>query len=242
MRLVSNDITKALGESLNSKDTYTKKCSAKLTESTKIWSTDQEEEYWNSKSLDELKQIYIEDYGDEEINGVPVEEATEEDFLNFFRPEEKDYAYEDFMESVLPEIEKQCAGGYLVFCGEAANWHSRGHAAKITTIDEVDKLIYGGYDKTVVISVDNGDLFYTEYSHDVPTGFTLGLYSFKSDEDIQKAEAFLKEYLEDEEFDMYYFTSEYVGCAGVDKLIEQGLLTPIKNTINNYTGNEKEEK
>lgn len=212
-----------------------------INEATKIWSTDQEEEYWNSKSLDELKQLYIEDYGDEEINGVPVEEATEEDFLNFFRPEEVDYAYEDFMESVLPEIKKQCAGDYLVFCGEAANWHSRGHAAKITTIDEVDKLIYSGYEKTAVISVDNGNLFYTEYSHDVPTGFTLGLYSFKSEEDIQKAEAYLKEYLEDDEFDMYYFTSEYIGCDGVDKLIEQGILTPIKNTINNYIGNEKEE-
>ena len=212
-----------------------------IEESTKIWSTDQEDEYWNSKSLDELKQLYIEDYGDEEINGVPVEEATEEDFLNFFRPEEVDYAYEDFMESVLPEIKKQCAGDYLVFCGEAANWHSRGHAAKITTVDEVDKLIYSGYEKTAVISVDNGNLFYTEYSHDVPTGFTLGLYSFKSEEDIQKAEAYLKEYLEDDEFDMYYFTSEYIGCDGVDKLIEQGILTPIKNTINNYTGNEKEE-
>lgn len=212
-----------------------------IEESTKIWSTDQEDEYWNSKSLDELKQLYIEDYGDEEINGVPVEEATEEDFLNFFRPEEVDYAYEDFMESVLPEIKKQCAGDYLVFCGEAANWHSRGHAAKITTIDEVDKLIYSNYEKTAVISVDNGNLFYTEYSHDVPTGFTLGLYSFKSDEDIQKAEAYLKEYLEDDEFDMYYFTSEYIGCDGVDKLIEHGILTPIKNTINNYTGNEKEE-
>lgn len=239
MRLVSNNITTSLVNALNEKAEFKIK---KLDEATKIWSSDQEEEYWNSKSLDELKQLYIEDYGDEEINGVPVEEATEEDFLDFFRPEDRDYAYEDFMESVLPEIEKQCAGGYLVFCGEAANWHSRGHAAKITTIDDVEKLLYDGYEKTVVISVDNGNLFYTEYSHDVPTGFTLGLYSFKSDEDIQKAEAFLKEYLEDEEFDMYYFTSEYIGCDGVDKLIEQGLLTPIKNTINNYTGNEKEEK
>lgn len=238
MRLVSNNITTSFVNALNEKAEFNKK----LDEATKIWSSDQEDEYWNSKSLDELKQLYIEDYGDEEINGVPVEEATEEDFLEFFRPEDKDYAYEDFMESVLPEIEKQCAGGYLVFCGEAANWHSRGHAAKITTIDDVDKLLYDGYEKTVVISVDNGNLFYTEYSHDVPTGFTLGLYSFKSDEDIQKAEAFLKEYLEDEEFDMYYFTSEYVGCDSVDKLIEQGLLTPIKNTINDYTGNEKEEK
>lgn len=239
MRLVSNNITTSLVNALNEKVEFKIK---KLDEATKIWSSNQEEEYWNSKSLDELRQEFKNNYDYEDVNGVPFEEATEEDFLEFFMPEDRDFAYEDFMESVLPEIEKQCAGDYLVFCGEAANWHSRGHAAKITTIDDVEKLLYDGYEKTVVISVDNGNLFYTEYSHDVPTGFTLGLYSFKSDEDIQKAEAFLKEYLEDEEFDMYYFTSEYIGCDGVDKLIEQGLLTPIKNTINNYTGNEKEEK
>ena len=239
MRLVSNNITTSLVNALNEKVEFKIK---KLDEATKIWSSNQEEEYWNSKSLDELRQEFKNNYDYEDVNGVPFEEATEEDFLEFFMPEDRDFAYEDFMESVLPEIEKQCAGDYLVFCGEAANWHSRGHAAKITTIDDVEKLLYDGYEKTVVISVDNGNLFYTEYSHDVPTGFTLGLYSFKSDEDIQKAEAFLKEYLEDEEFDMYYFTSDYIGCDGVDKLIEQGLLTPIKNTINNYTGNEKEEK
>jgi hypothetical protein len=240
MRLVSNNITTSLVNALNEKVEFKIK---KLDEATKIWSSDQEEEYWNSKSLDELRQEFKNNYDYEDVNGVPFEEATEEDFLEFLRPENLDeYAYEDFMESILPEIKKQCAGDYLVLCGEAANWHSRGHAAKITTIDEADKLLYDGYEKTVVIGVDNGNLFYTEYSHDVPTGFTLGLYSFKSDEDIQKAEAFLKEYLEDEEFDMYYFTSDYIGCDGVDKLIEQGLLTPIKNTINNYTGNEKEEK
>lgn len=239
MRLVSNNITTSLVNALNEKVEIKIK---KLDEATKIWSSNQEEDYWSSKSLDELKQEFKDNYDYEDVNGVPFEEATEEDFLEFFMPEDRDFAYEDFMESVLPEIKKQCAGDYLVFCGEAANWHSRGHAAKITTTDKVEEVMFDGYDKTIVISVDNGDLFYTEYSHDVPTGFTLGLYSFKSDEDVQKAEEYLKQYLEDEEFDMYYFTSDYIGCDGVDKLIEQGLLTPIKNTINNYTGNEKEEK
>ena len=53
MRLVSNNITTSLVNALNEKVEFKIK---KLDEATKIWSSNQEEEYWNSKSLDELRQ------------------------------------------------------------------------------------------------------------------------------------------------------------------------------------------
>ena len=65
----------------------------------------------------------------------------------------------------------------------------------------------------------------------------MGLYSFKSDNDFMNAEKELKKIFDDEDFDMYYF-KDYVGFNEVKTLIESNLLTPVKNTINDYTGNE----
>lgn len=237
MRLVTKNITSSIINTLNESHSHKRI----IKESKKIWSSDQEDEYWSSKSLDELRQEFKDNYDYEDVNGVPFEEATEEDFLDFFRPEDYDYAAEDFQEAILPEIEKQCFEDYIVFFGEAANWHSRGPAAKVSKTDKLMNFMYPEYDATTKIIVDNGNLFFGEASHDVPTGYTLGLYSFKDEASYSQAEELLKKYFEDEDFDMYYF-EDWADFKCVEQLIQNNLLTPIKNTINDYTGNEEEEK
>ena len=240
MRMISNSLTESIYSSLNKKS-VNKVNFRKLNESKKIWSSDQEEEYYNNLTREEMLQICDYNGWDTIDNGTPVEDASDEELRAYVTPDFEDYnggAYEDFVEAILPEIEKQCVGDFLVFYGEAANWHSRGEAAKVINIDELESIVFPNYDATTSINVDNGNLFFSESSHDVPTGFTMGLYSFKSDNDFMNAEKELKKIFDDDEdFDMYYF-KDYVGFNEVKTLIESNLLTPVKNTINDYTGNE----
>ena len=239
MRMISNSLTESIYSSLNKKS-VNKVNFRKLNESKKIWSSDQEEEYYNNLTREEMLQICDYNGWDTIDNGTPVEDASDEELRAYVTPDFEDYnggAYEDFVEAILPEIEKQCVGDFLVFYGEAANWHSRGEAAKVINIDELESIVFPNYDATTSINVDNGNLFFSESSHDVPTGFSMGLYSFKSDNDFMNAEKELKKIFDDEDFDMYYF-KDYVGFNEVKTLIESNLLTPVKNTINDYTGNE----
>ena len=239
MRMISNSLTESIYSSLNKKS-VNKVNFRKLNESKKIWSSDQEEEYYSNLTREEMLQICDDNGWDTIDNGTPVEDASDEELRAYITPDFEDYdggAYEDFIEAILPEIEKQCVGDFLVFYGEAANWHSRGEAAKVINIDELESIVFPNYDATTSINVDNGNLIFSESSHDVPTGFSMGLYSFKSDDDFMKAEEELKKIFDDEDFDMYYF-KDYVGFNEVKTLIESNLLTPVKNTINDYTGNE----
>ena len=238
MRMISNSLTESIYSSLNKKS-VNKVNFRKLNESKKIWSSDQEEEYYNNLTREEMLQICDYNGWDTIDNGTPVEDASDEELRAYVTPDFEDYngAYEDFVEAILPEIEKQCVGDFLVFYGEAANWYSRGEAAKVINIDELESIVFPNYDATTSINVDNGNLFFSESSHDVPTGFSMGLYSFKSDNDFMNAEKELKKIFDDEDFDMYYF-KDYVGFNEVKTLIESNLLTPVKNTINDYTGNE----
>ena len=239
MRMISNSLTESIYSSLNKKS-VNKVNFRKLNESKKIWSSDQEEEYYNNLTREEMLQICDYNGWDTIDNGTPVEDASDEELRAYVTPDFEDYnggAYEDFVEAILPEIEKQCVGDFLVFYGEAANWHSRGEAAKVINIDELESIVFPNYDATTSINVDNGNLIFSESSHDVPTGFSMGLYSFKSDNDFMNAEKELKKIFDDEDFDMYYF-KDYVGFNEVKTLIESNLLTPVKNTINDYTGNE----
>lgn len=238
MRMISSSLTESIYSSL-SKKPVNKVNFRKLNESKKIWSSNQEEEYYSNLTREEMLQICDYNGWDTIDNGTPVEDASDEELRAYVTPDLEDYngAYEDFVEAILPEIEKQCVGDFLVFYGEAANWYHRGEAAKVINIDELESTVFPNYDATTSINVDNGNLIFSESSHDVPTGFSMGLYSFKSDDDFMKAEEELKKIFDDEDFDMYYF-KDYVGFNEVKALIEFNLLTPIKNTINDYTGNE----
>ena len=236
MRMISNSLTESIYSKKNKKP-VNKVDFRKLNESKKIWSSDQEEEYYNNLTREEMLQICEYNGWDTIDNGTPVEDASDEELRAYVTPDFEDYnggAYEDFIEAILPEIEKQCVGDFLVFYGEAANWHSRGEAAKVINIDELESIVFPNDDATTSINVDNGNLIFSESSHDVPTGFSMGLYSFKSDDDFMNAEKELKKIFDDEDFDMYYF-KDYVGFNEVKTLIESNLLTGNENMNESVT-------
>lgn len=241
MRLIDKSISRNLYESLSNHKKVTRVSKIKLNESqgfknNVIWSSDQEEEYYFNLTREEMLEICKENGWDELDDGTPIEKATDEELREYITPDDTSSgALEDLEEFIIPEIKKQCEGDILVIFGEAANWHSRGPAAKVIKIDELESFLLPDYDAITRIIVDNNNLGFRQSTHDVPTGFTMYFYSFKDEKSFMRAEEILKRYFDDEYFDMYYF-EDYADYKSVEKLVDENLLTPVKNTINGNTG------
>ena len=241
MRLIDKSISRNLYEALSNRKKVTRVSKVKLNESqgfknNVIWSSDQEEEYYSNLTREEMLEICKENGWDELDDGTPIEKATDEELRDYITPDDlSSGALEDLEEAIIPEIKKQCEGDILVIFGEAANWHSRGPAAKVMKVDELESFLLPDFDAITRIIVDNNNLGFRQSTHDVPTGFTMYFYSFKDEESFMKAEEILKKYFDDEYFDMYYF-EDYADYKSVEKLVDENLLTPVKNTINGNTG------
>ena len=243
MRLIDKSISRNLYEALSNRKKVTRVSKVKLNESqgfknNVIWSSDQEEEYYSNLTREEMLEICKENGWDELDNGTPIEKATDEELRDYITPDYDDMSrdvLEDLEEAIIPEIKKQCEGDILVIFGEAANWHSRGPAAKVIKIDELESFLLPDFDAITRIIVDNNNLGFRQSTHDVPTGFTMYFYSFKDEKSFMKAEEILKKYFDDEYFDMYYF-EDYADYKSIEKLVDENLLTPVKNTINGNTG------
>lgn len=205
--------------------------SEKLKESDyKIWSNHGQEEYYENMSREEMiKEIKASGWDEEEINGKPILSADDEDLREYLVPQDVDLDYEDYENSILPMIENQCYGDYLVLMGKAANWRGRGEASKAIKTSELKDYFFPNYDAIIQLYCDNQDnLYYTEANHDTPMGGTeMYLYSFKDETSYNNAEKLLQELYEDESWDMYYFC-DWLGYEDAQKLIEHGFLTPVK--------------
>lgn len=210
----------SLGESCGKK----KLKEAVADENTQIWASDAEYDYVESLDrdtlLDEFNFVFSELPDDEDINEYSDDELKEKvhDYLY-----DLDSDHEDLVESVIPEIEKQCYGNMIWVVGNYQRWDG-GHSA-VGYYDDVEKgiedICYPNYDaRTVLYEDENGNVCFTEYSHDTPMGGTaMTLYSFKDRDAFDKADS------DDEEGAVYYDSEDPETVHG---WIEKGYLTPIK--------------
>lgn len=204
--------------------------SAKLNEDSKIWSNTGMEDYYSNLSREEMiQEIKDNGWDEEEINGKPILDADDEELRDFLTPYDIDLDYEDYENSILPMIENQCYGDYIVLTGIAANWRGKGEACKAIKLSELENYLMPNYDSHTVLYCDNQDnLYYTEATHDTPMGGTqMYLYGFYDETAYNNAEKELQKLFDDEDFDMYYFC-DYLGYKETEALIKSGLLNPIK--------------
>ena len=132
----------------------------------------------------------------------------------------------DLEESIIPAIENQCYNDMIWFIGNYQRWDGGHHA--LGFFDDVEKGIkkvcYPNYDSTAVLYDDDGELCFTEYSHDTPMGGTsMTLYSFKD------AAAFDRANEDGEDYDLVYDYAEDFDM--VEKWIDEGLLTPVSSKL-----------
>ena len=203
---------------------------ANLKEDSKIWSNTSTEDYYSNLSREEMiQEIKDNGWDEEEINGKPILDADDDELREFLTPYDIDLDYEDYENSILPMIENQCYGDYIVLTGIAANWRGKGEACKAIELSELKEYLMPSYDSHTVLYCDNQDnLYYTEATHDTPMGGTqMYLYGFYDETAYNNAEKELQKLFDDEDFDMYYFC-DYLGYKEAEALIKLGLLNPIK--------------
>lgn len=196
----------------------------------KIWSNHGQEEYYENMSREEMiEEIKANGWDKEEINGEPILNADDEALREYLTPQDIDLDYEDYENSILPMIEKQCYGDYLVLMGTAANWRGKGAACKPIKTSELENYFFPNYDATIQLYCNsNDDLYYTEANHDTPMGGTeMYLYSFKDENAYNNAEKDLQKAYEDEDWDMYYFC-DWLNYTEAEELINTGKLTSVK--------------
>ena len=193
-------------------------------ENTQIWASDAEYDYVESLDRDTLLNEFdfvFEDLPDDkDINEYSDDELKEKVHDYDY---DLDVDHEDLVEGVIPEIEKQCYDNMIWFVGNYQRWDG-GHSV-VGYFDDVEKgvesVCYPNYDaRTVLYEDKNGNVCFTEYSHDAPTGGTaMTLYSFKDRDSFDKAD-------EEDEAGAVYYDSE--DPETVHGWIEKGYLTPIK--------------
>ena len=231
MRLLEKSITRDIFDSLKESE------STKLNEDSKIWSNTGTEDYYSNLSREEMiQEIKDNGWDEEEINGKPILDADDDELREFLTPYDIDLDYEDYENLILPMIENQCYGDYIVLTGIAANWRGKGEACKAIKLSELKDYLMPSYDSHTVLYCDNQDnLYYTEATHDTPMGGTrMYLYGFYDETAYNNAEKELQKLFDDEDFDMYYFC-DYLGYKEAEALIKLGLLNPIKRD-QNYVG------
>ena len=232
MRMIDKSLTESIYTTIQDsmKSNHKTKKHVIKESSNVVWSSSGNYDYYNSLSDDKLRKEY-KDMNYEDISDAELNSMSRDELLDYIIPEDAfDYDAEDFRESVLPRIEEQCYGDVVVLFGRAANWRGSGDAAKVTNLGGFTDMCLTDDEATVNIVSNDGKLGYYFADHDVPTGYTVNLYSFKDEGAYNKAEERIQEINEDEDFSMYYF-EDYADYNIVKDLIDNGILTPIVNNI-----------
>lgn len=179
--------------------------------------------------------------------GSNDEEITVDEMREYFASDyDYDPDYEDMEWNVAPSIASHCYADCLWLIGNYQRWNG-GHQALAYYSDAEDGIIsvcYPDYDSTSMLIDVDGDLAFTEYTHDTPTGGTMMyLYSFKDQAAWDAAEEYINtEYTEKDSDGNDRHIPEYWGYeASIDDLaedydavkdwIDHGWLTPIKANI-----------
>lgn len=172
-----------------------------------------EEEYEElvDKDIDEIRDMALDYYSGLVENGLDMD-------------------IEQLEEWIIPMIKKQCYNDCFWLVGNYQRWD--GGTKAIGFMEEIAEgllsVCYPSYDSHSWLYEEDGDILFSETNHDAPTGGTsMKLYSFKTPEDWNKAE----EYLPDYGVDDYTLYDDATDFELVEKWIEKGLLTPIKNKM-----------
>ena len=237
--------------------TMTKYVKANRGQSTTIWSSTQDLDFWwDAATNEDIVDAYAANRDEVILKSGETVSAVEVDVAAIpFEDMDIDRMLQDITSNwdgemelevltnmVIPEIEKQCAGNMIWAIGNYQRWDG-GHQALgfySDVEDGIRSLCYPDYDSSSALINDGGNLVFTESSHDAPMGGTaMTLYSFKDNASINAAEDYInEEYTEIDSEGVAHKIPEYWGYEAsvddlaedfeaVDEWIRHGWLTPI---------------
>ena len=174
----------------------TKYVKANRGQSTTIWSSTQDLDFWLYDATNgEIVDAYVDNMyevilksgetvsADEvDVTAIPFEDMDIDRMLREITSNwDGEMELEDLTDVVIPEIEKQCAGNMIWAIGNYQRWDGGYHALGFYSDveDGIRSLCYPNYDSSSALINDGGNLVFTESSHDAPVGGTaMTLYSF----------------------------------------------------------------
>lgn len=204
-----------LDEMINDEENLTEA----ITDSDKILFTSQPFNQLTSDELaDEIEEFQAEngaDYSDDEIIDILQDmyaEQAEEDLNQF-----------------IENVENISAENILYVSGTYARWDGGHNAFDVyTDIDKgIRKLVFPDYDsEALFVANKNGDVYFTEYSHDTPVGGSaMYLYTFRTQADADAAYNWLTQ--ESNSFGLHD-----VDNNDINTLIKNGWLKPVNFKLN----------
>lgn len=226
-------------------------------QSSTLWSSTQDLDWIYDATDDEIINIYAFDFWEIPLKSGDVVTITDETDVATIPPEDVDIdamrrdiarswdgetEFEYLTSTIIPEIEKQCAGNMIWAIGNYQRWDGGRRALGFYSDveDGIKSLCYPEYDSSSALINDGGNLVFTESSHDAPMGGTaMTLYSFKDIASINAAEDYInEEYTEIDSEGIAHKIPEYWGYEAsvddlaedfdaVDEWIQRGWLTPI---------------
>lgn len=235
----------------------TKYVKANREQPTTIWSSTRDLYFWlDVATTEDIVDTYVENMNEVMLKSGETVSADEVDVAAIpFEDMDIDSMLQDIMSdwdgemelvdltnSVIPEIEEQCAGNMIWAIGNYQRWDGGYHALGFYSDveDGIRSLCYPDYDSSSALINDGGNLVFTESSHDAPMGGTsMTLYSFKDNASINAAEDYInEEYTEIDSKGVAHKIPEYWGYEAsvedfaedfeaVDEWIRRGWLTPI---------------
>ena len=235
----------------------TKYIKANREQSTTIWSSTQDLDFWwDDATTEDIVYTYVENMNEVILKSGETVSADEMDVAEIpFEDMDVDSMLQDITSGwdgemelealtnvVIPEIEKQCAGNMIWAIGNYQRWDGGYHALGFYSDveDGIKKLCYPSYDSSSALINDRGNLVFTESSHDAPMGGTaMTLYSFKDNASINAAEDYInEEHTEIDSEGVAHKIPEYWGYEAsvddfaedsvvVNEWIRRGWLTPI---------------
>lgn len=149
----------------------------------------------------------LDDYEDEDGNSPELEQVEE-------------LKLEDLEDNVIPELDSKI-NEYLILKGSNQTWQGIGTGWQVFS-DAKELLFDDTYDEVKLYTDDSDNTYFSGIHHDGGTSGILMTFS-KSEDEVEK---FIQDYLDDEEFSMYYF-KDYVDADILQKLDEAGYLKPI---------------
>lgn len=149
----------------------------------------------------------LDDYNDEDGNSPEPEQVEELEL-------------EDLNDNVIPELDSKI-NEYLILKGSNQTWQGTGTGWQVFS-DAKELLTDDTYDDVKLYTDDSDNTYFSGIHHDGGTTGMLMTFS-KSEDEVEK---FIQNYLDDEEFSMYYF-KDYVDADILQKLDEAGYLKPI---------------
>ena len=236
----------------------TKYVKANRGKSTTIWSSTQDLDFWwgDDVTIEDIVDTYVANrdevilrsgetvsVDEMDADSIPFKDMDINRMLQDITSDwDGEMELEDLTNTVIPEIEKQCAGNMIWAIGNYQRWDGGYHALEFYSDveDGIRGLCYPDYDSSSALINDEGNLVFTESSHDAPMGGTaMTLYSFKDNASINAAEDYMnEEYTEIDSEGVAHKIPEYWGYEAsvddfaedfevVDEWIRRGWLTPI---------------